>query len=225
MAVVDGLFSLPNEITNSQLFAAALTHRSVGKQNNERLEFLGDAVLGLVIANLLFEQFPEYDEGDLSRLRAHLVCKKKLAELASEANLSAYLNLGSCERRSGGHKRSSILADSLEAIIGAVYLLKGYDYTAKFLGKLYAQQLEQLPHARELKDFKTRLQEYLQSRQINIPVYAVLDEWGEGNNKSFKIECSIPDLQLNTVGEGKSKKKAEQIAAGLMIELIEKDQA
>ena len=116
MSSAESLLSLPEEITNSKLFAAALTHRSVGKQNNERLEFLGDAVLGMVIANLLFENFPEYTEGDLSRLRAHLVCKKKLAEIANEANLSAHLNLGTSERKSGGHRRSSILADSLEAV-------------------------------------------------------------------------------------------------------------
>ena len=223
MPVQDGPFSLPEEITRSSLFKAALTHRSVGKQNNERLEFLGDAVLGMVIANLLYEKFPHYDEGDLSRLRAHLVCKKKLAELANEANLSVYLHLGSCERKSGGHRRSSILADSLEAIIGAVYLLKGYDYTAKFLKALYANQLQQLPKAHELKDPKTRLQEYLQSQQMNVPDYAVLEEWGEGNDKSFKVECSIPAMQLNTVGEEKSKKKAEQVAAALMIELLDED--
>lgn len=223
MSSADGLFSLSKEITNSSLFTAALTHRSVGKQNNERLEFLGDAVLGLVIANLLFERFPEYDEGDLSRLRAHLVCKKKLAELANEVNLSAHLHLGSCEKKSGGHMRSSILADSLEAIFGAVYVLKGFDFTANFLTGLYAKQLQQLPQAHELKDPKTRLQEYLQSRQIDIPVYAVLDEWGEGNNKNFKVGCSISELGLETAGEGKSKKKAEQLAAGSMIELIDKD--
>ena len=223
MPSVDGLFSLPEEITKSSLFKAALTHRSVGKQNNERLEFLGDAVLGMVIANLLYEKFPDYNEGDLSRLRAHLVCKKKLAELANEANLSVYLHLGSCERKSGGHKRSSILADSLEAIIGAVYILKGFDYSAQFLTALYAKQLQQLPQAHELKDPKTRLQEYLQSQQINVPEYAVVDEWGEGNNKNFKVECSIPVMQLNTVGEEKSKKKAEQVAAALMIELLDED--
>ena len=207
MSSTDGLFSLSKEITNSSLFTAALTHRSVGKQNNERLEFLGDAVLGLVIANILFERFPEYDEGDLSRLRAHLVCKKKLAELANEANLSEHLHLGSCEKKSGGHMRSSILADSLEAIFGAVYVLKGFDFTANFLTGLYAKQLQQLPQAHELKDPKTRLQEYLQSRQIDIPVYVVLNEWGEGNNKNFKVECSIPELGLSTSGDGKSKKK------------------
>lgn len=223
MPSVEGLLSLPEEITKSPLFAAALTHRSVGKQNNERLEFLGDAVLGMVIANLLFEQFPEYDEGDLSRLRAHLVCKKKLAELANEANLSAYLHLGSSERKTGGHRRSSILADSLEAIFGAVYLIKGFDYTSKFLTKLYEGQLQRLPQVHELKDPKTRLQEYLQSQQIDVPVYTVVDEWGEGNNKNFKVECSIPEMKLNTVGQEKSKKKAEQLAAGLMIEQLEKD--
>ena len=221
MPSVDGFLSLPKEITQSPLFAAALTHRSAGKQNNERLEFLGDAVLGLVIAKLLFEKFPDYDEGDLSRLRAHLVCKKKLAELASEINLSAYIQLGSCERKSGGHKRTSILADSLEAIFGAIYLLKGFDFTAKFLTGLYAQQLQKLPQAHELKDAKTRLQEFLQSQQIDVPAYSVVNEWGEGNNKNFKVRCLISAMQIETVGEEKSKKKAEQVAAARMIERLE----
>ena len=110
----------------------------------------------------------------------------------------------------------------MRPFFGAVYLLKGYDYTAKFLTELYAKQLRQLPRAHELKDPKTRLQEYLQSQQINVPEYLVVDEWGEGNNKNFKVECSIPEMQLKTVGKEKSKKKAEQVAAGLMIELLEK---
>lgn len=225
MSSASGLFSLPDEITSSKLFQSALTHRSVGKENYERLEFLGDAVLGVVIAQLLFDQFPDHNEGELSRLRAHLVCKTKLAELAKEANLSTFLQLGSGEKKSGGHLRSSILADSLEAIFGAVYLLKGFDFTAKFLTELYAKQMQQLPQAHELKDAKTRLQEYLQSQQINIPEYIVTDEWGEGNKKRFKVECGIAELEYRTVGEGASKKKAEQVAAGLMIELIEKDLA
>ncbi len=223
MSDTSGLLSLPEEITSSSLFMAALRHRSVGKENNERLEFLGDAVLGLVIAKLLFKQFPDLNEGDLSRMRAYLVCKSKLAELAKEANLGAFIQLGSGEKKSGGHYRSSILADSLEAIFGAVYLLKGFDYTESYLAKLYESQLNRLPQAHELKDPKTRLQEYLQSRQIDVPYYAVVSEWGEGNEKHFKVECNISELKLTTIGEEKSKKKAEQIAASKMIEEIEKE--
>ncbi|MEM1002728.1 MAG: ribonuclease III [Bacteroidota bacterium] len=215
------LFSLPEEITSSRLFHSALTHRSAGQDNNERLEFLGDAVLGFVIASKLFEKFPNYDEGDLSRLRAHLVCKKALARLAKDADLGSSLKLGSGEKRSGGHYRSSILADSLEAIIGAIYLLKGFDYTAQFISELYIKQFDQLPQADELKDPKTRLQEYLQSQQINVPAYSVLDEWGEGNDKHFKVECFIRSLSKKTFGEEKSKKKAEQIAAYEMIQLLQ----
>ena len=223
MVSVRDLLSLPKEVTTSKLFEAALTHRSLGKENNERLEFLGDAVLGLVIAKLLFERFPDCEEGDLSRLRAHLVCKKKLAELAKQAGLSAFLRLGSSERKSGGHLRSSILADSLEAVIGAVYLLKGFEFTANFLAELYAEPLQQLPQVDELKDPKTRLQELMQSRQIDVPEYVVVDEWGAGNNKHFKVECCIPEINLTAIGEGKSKKKAEQIAARSMIDSIEKE--
>ncbi|MEM8843482.1 MAG: ribonuclease III [Pseudomonadota bacterium] len=212
---------MPEEITSSRLFHSALTHRSAGQDNNERLEFLGDAVLGFVIASKLFEKFPNYDEGDLSRLRAHLVCKKALARLAKDADLGSSLKLGSGEKRSGGHYRSSILADSLEAIIGAIYLLKGFDYTAQFISELYIKQFDQLPQADELKDPKTRLQEYLQSQQINVPAYSVLDEWGEGNDKHFKVECFIRSLSKKTFGEEKSKKKAEQIAAYEMIQLLQ----
>lgn len=217
---MDGLAQLPKEVTSSKLYAAALTHRSAGKDNNERLEFLGDAVLGLVIANLLFEQFPDYDEGDLSRMRAHLVCKRALAELAKNSGLSASLRLGAGEKKSGGHFRSSILADCLEAIIGAVYLLKGFDFTAQFVQSLYTEKLKTFPSKDELKDPKTRLQEYLQSRQIDVPEYVVLKEWGEGNNKQFRVKCIIHKMDVSAEGEGKSKKKAEQFAAGEMLQLI-----
>lgn len=211
---------LPKEITTSKLFNSALTHRSAGKDNNERLEFLGDAVLGLVIANILFKKFPNCDEGDLSRLRAHLVCKRALAALAKEAKLSAVLKLGAGEKKSGGHFRASILADCLEAIIGAVYLLKGFDFTSEFIKSLYAKSLEELPEIDELKDPKTRLQEYLQSRQIDVPSYIVLKEWGEGNNKRFSVKCIIKELDINSEGEEKSKKKAEQLAASKLLKSL-----
>ena len=204
---------LPKEITSSKLFKAALTHRSAGKDNNERLEFLGDAVLGLVIANVLYERFPDCDEGDLSRLRAHLVCKKALAQLAKEAELGSSLKLGAGEKKSGGHYRSSILADSLEAIFGAIYLLKGFEYTSQIIKSLYESSLDNLPNVDELKDPKTRLQEYLQAQQLNVPYYKVLKESGEANNKQFKVECTVSELNVRAIGEDKSKKKAEQMAA------------
>ncbi len=214
---------LPEEVTTSTLFDSALTHRSAGKDNNERLEFLGDAVLGLVIANYLFEKFPHYDEGDLSRLRAHLVCKRALAELAKEAKLSGLLKLGAGEKKSGGHFRASILADCLEAIFGAVYLLKGYEFTSDFIKSLYEKSFDNLPDIDELKDPKTRLQEYLQSRQIEVPDYIVLKEWGEGNNKRFKVKCIVSELDISAEGEEKSKKKSEQLAANnLLKKLLQK---
>ena len=195
------------------LLQRALTHRSSPGHNNERLEFLGDAVLGLVIANVLFEKFPDCDEGDLSRLRAHLVCKKALAKLAKEADLSAQLKLGTGEKKSGGHYRASILADSLEAVFGALYLLKGFEFTADFIKSTYKDALNDLPDADELKDPKTRLQEYLQSRQLDVPSYKVLSESGDGNNKRFIVDCAVNSLNVHASGEGKSKKKAEQMAA------------
>lgn len=215
------LLSLPDDVLSSELFQAALTHRSAGKKNNERLEFLGDSILGFVIAQLLFVKFPGYAEGDLSRLRAHLVCKPRLAELARQAKINEHINLGAGERKSGGHNRASILADSLEAIFGAVYLLKGFDYTKEFIEKIYLSQFAALPAAQELKDPKTRLQEMLQSRQMQVPEYHVLAERGEANKKWFTVECKIEELSLCARGEEKSKKKAEQIAARNMIDLID----
>jgi len=217
---VPGFEQLPEEITDSKLFKAALTHRSAGKDNNERLEFLGDAVLGLVIANVLFEKFPNCHEGDLSRLRAHLVCKKALAQLAKEAQLSSVLKLGAGEKKSGGHYRASILADSLEAIFGAIYLLKGFEFTAQFIRALYKKSLANLPDIDELKDSKTRLQEYLQANQLAIPYYTVLSELGEGNNKQFRVECVVKELNVHSVGEEKSKKKAEQVAAKKVLNML-----
>lgn len=218
--MANNLLRLPEDVTSSELYSAALTHRSAGKNNNERLEFLGDAVLGLVVANLLFEKFPNYDEGDLSRLRAHLVCKKALAQLAQDVNLGAIIKLGAGERKSGGHLRSSILADSLEAIFGAVYLLKGFEYTSEFIQQLYVSQLNKLPDAGELKDPKTQLQEILQAKQIDVPRYEVIAESGDANNKRFTVECVIDELSLLTQGEEKSKKKAEQQAARKMLDSL-----
>lgn len=217
---MDGFKQLPEEVTASKLFNSALTHRSAGKDNNERLEFLGDAVLGLVIADLLFEKFPDCDEGDLSRLRAHLVCKRALADLAKDAKLSALLKLGAGEKKSGGHFRASILADCLEAIFGAVYLLKGFDFTSEFIRSLYVKPVENLPDIAELKDPKTRLQEQLQARQIDVPNYIVLKEWGEGNDKRFSVKCIIHELDVSAEGEEKSKKKAEQLAASNMLQIL-----
>jgi len=217
---VPGFEQLPEEVTDSKLFKAALTHRSASKDNNERLEFLGDAVLGLVIANILFEKFPNCDEGDLSRLRAHLVCKKALAQLAKEVQLSSALKLGAGEKKSGGHYRASILADSLEAIFGAIYLLKGFEFTAQFIRALYKKSLADLPDIDELKDPKTRLQEYLQANQLAVPSYTVLSESGEGNNKQFRVECVVKELNVHSIGKEKSKKKAEQVAARKVLNML-----
>ncbi|MDG0996736.1 MAG: ribonuclease III [Gammaproteobacteria bacterium] len=214
------LFALPDEITQSDIFREAMTHRSAAKKNNERLEFLGDAVLGLTMSRILFERFPECDEGDLSRLRAHLVCKRALTEIAIDHKLSEVILLGAGERKTGGHKRDSILADAVEAAIAAVYRLKDFDYAFDFVQRIYAEQLQNLPDTQSLKDPKTRLQEYLQGLQIAVPAYETLSERGEANDKTFHIECKIAKLNLRTESEGKSKKKAEQTAAALMIEQL-----
>ena len=181
---------------------------------------MGDAILGLVIAGILYKHYPAASEGDLSRLRAHLVCKKTLADLAKNIQLSDVLKLGAGERKTGGHYRSSILANSLEAVFGALYLLKGFEFTAGFIAGLYEKSLAMLPEADALKDPKTRLQEYLQSRRMDVPRYMLMDEQGKDNNKSFRVECRVETLGLISHGEEKSKKKAEQLAARHMLDCL-----
>ena len=196
-----------------ELLRQALTHRSFGAPNNERLEFLGDAVLNCVVASLLYQRFPKLPEGNLSRLRASLVNQDTLSRLAHELALGDVLQLGEGELKSGGFRRPSILADALEAIFGAVYLDAGFDAAAALIGRVYLPLLEELDPRTASKDPKTQLQEYLQGRRLPLPVYSVLSVEGEAHAQHFKVECAIADLDIRTRGEGASRRAAEQQAA------------
>jgi ribonuclease-3 len=196
-----------------ELLETALTHRSFSKSNNERLEFLGDSVLNFVVAHQLFERFPEADEGQLSRLRAHLVKGAALAVLARKFQLGDYLHLGPGERKSGGFRRDSILAGALEAIIGAVYLDGGFALVSGLIGSIYQDMLNSLTLEQGFKDPKTRLQEFLQGRGMNLPEYRVLSTTGDAHNQQFQVECSISDAKILTRGGGGNRRSAEQDAA------------
>lgn len=205
---------------DSALIDAALTHRSAGGDNNERLEFLGDGVLNCVIADLLYREFPLADEGELSRLRATLVRGESLAEIATELDLGAQLRLGPGELRSGGHRRESILADALEALFGAIYLDGGFDAARSVIERIMLARIEELPAAAELKDPKTRLQEYLQARALALPTYGLEDVEGESHNQIFTASCSVNARALRATGRGNSRRRAEQEAARHLLETL-----
>ena len=203
------------------LFAAALTHRSAGRRNNERLEFLGDGVLNLLIAERLYRAFPDSDEGDLSRLRARLVSSEPLAEIASELGIGEVLQLGSGELKSGGFRRRSILADAFEAVCGALYLDGGLEAARRLIEAVFAARIEALPAPESLKDAKTRLQEYLQSRGLALPHYALERTEGEAHAQTFWVSCAVPALELSASGSGSSRRRAEQQAAAAVLAQIE----
>jgi ribonuclease-3 len=210
--------TLGYQFRQPQLLEEALTHRSFGGYNNERLEFLGDSILNLVIAAELFRSYPQASEGELSRLRASLVKGDTLARLARDIGLGDYLRLGSGELKNGGFRRDSILSDALEAVFGAVYLDAGFEICCSLILRLYGEGLNKLPAVDELKDPKTRLQEYLQARQQALPVYSVLAVTGQAHAQSFTVECSID--KLRTVAVGTSRRRAEQEAARQALALI-----
>lgn len=211
---------LGQEFLNSEECLRALTHRSVSSNNNERLEYLGDSLLGFFIADWLFKHFPAYPEGDLTRLRAHLVKKDTLAQLARDHDLGKHLVLGPGELKSGGLRRSSILADAVEALIGAVYLSQGFEAACGFIEKLYATRFESIPTVDQLKDAKTRLQELLQSDGGALPVYDIVDKQGKSGSEIFSVQCVIENCQERFVGTGTSRRKAEQIAAQIAFEFM-----
>ena len=210
------------ELLNSEYCRLALTHRSVSSKNNERLEYLGDSLLGFFIASWLFKHFPDYPEGDLTRIRAHLVRKETLAEIAREHELGGYLTLGAGELKSGGLHRSSILADALEALIGAVYLSEGFDAACEFIEKIYANRLNDIPTVEQLKDAKTRIQELLQSNGKALPAYTVIKKHGKSGNETFSVQCEIESCDETFIGKGTSRRKAEQQAAELAFEFMMK---
>lgn len=201
------------------LLEEALTHRSASVSNNERLEFLGDALLSLVIAEYLFHRYPKASEGELSRLRASLVKGETLAELARNLKLGEALRLGQGELKSGGSQRESILSDALEAIFGAAYLDGGLAAGRTVILHLYQEHLGALASASELKDPKTRLQECQQARQQSLPVYNVLEIRGEPHAQSFTVECTVAEFRAVAVGN--SRRKAEQEAARLVLEQMQ----
>ncbi len=198
---------------DKELLETALTHRSQGRKNNERLEYLGDAVLGFVIADSLFRKFPNATEGDLTRLRSTLVRRKTLAELAHGMALGDYIRLGSGEMKSGGWRRASILANTFEAMIGAVYLDAGFNVCQQCIASLYQTLLSGVSLDNVHKDPKTSLQELLQSRQQALPAYTVLSEDGKAHERLFTVECAIDDLAILVQAQGRSKQEAEQAAA------------
>lgn len=211
------------QFQDHRLLKEALTHRSAGGPHNERLEFLGDGVVNFVIAAALYERFPAATEGELSRLRASLVRRDKLAELAQGIKLGDYLVMGSGELKSGGYRRESILADGMEALFGAVYLDGGFDRCRELILSTYAGALESLPEAASLKDSKTRLQELLQSRRLPLPEYSVVEVTGEAHRQRFRVSCRIPGLEAVATGGGTSRRKAEQDAAKRALELLAGD--
>lgn len=207
--------------TDQTLLRDALTHRSLGAQNNERLEFLGDSVLNLVISYRLFECYPDAQEGDLSRMRARLVRGLSLADIASGLGLGKQLNLGESELKSGGFRRASILADAFEALLGAVFLDGGYEACRRVILDLFDPLIANLPSAEELKDPKTRLQEWLQGRARPLPEYSLLREEGADHAKKFHVACRIPDDGSVVEALGNSRRKAEQAAAKSMLQMLE----
>lgn len=204
----------------NDLIKQALTHRSYGIPNNERLEFLGDSVLNCVIAEALFERFRDIREGDLSRLRANLVRQDALHGIALTLELGEHLRLGEGEMRSGGNRRPSILADAVEAIIGAIFLDGGFGAAREAILRLYAPYLETLDPRVSGKDAKTALQEHLQGRRLSLPQYQLRTVRGEAHAQEFEVECLIPELGITTLGRGSSRRAAEQEAAQRAFELV-----
>ena len=199
--------------SDAGLLKDALTHRSHGAGHNERLEFLGDSVLNCAVADALFRRFPQLAEGELSRLRAALVNKNVLCEIALTLDLGDAILLGEGELKSGGQRRPSILADGLEAIFGAVFIDAGFATAADVIARLFVGHFDRLDPTSIAKDHKTRLQEYLQGRRIAIPKYDVLETSGEAHEQTFRVVCQIPNLKLQFEGVGASRKLAEQEAA------------
>jgi ribonuclease-3 len=206
------------DIGDPALLARALTHRSFGPTNNERLEYLGDAVLTFVVAEMLYQSFPDAAEGELSRYRASLVSGEALAALAARLGLGERLRLGEGELKSGGQRRATILADALEAVFGAVYLDQGLAAARRMAERLFGDALAGLPSAADLKDPKTRLQEWLQGRGHALPAYTVLEVAGEPHEQRFRVRCDVPALALSAVADGSSRRRAEQEAAQRILE-------
>lgn len=204
-----------------QLLAQALTHRSAGAPHNERLEFLGDGIVNLLIAEALYQRWPKADEGALTRARAELVREASLAAIGRQLELGERLTLGPGEMKSGGHRRDSILADAVEAVVAAIYLDAGFETCRATILPWFETALAALPVGRVEKDAKTRLQEWLQARQRTLPAYELISETGDDHAKLFRVRCVLAEPALVTEGEGTSRRLAEQQAAAAAIEQLD----
>ena len=204
------------------LLRRALTHRSHGADHNERLEFLGDSVLNTVVSHLLFQHFPNLPEGELSRMRAHLVREDRLHEVALGLGLPALLRLSDGEARGGGAQRPSILADAMEALVGAVYLEAGYEAAMGVVERLWGAAIQgaSADAVQWRKDPKTELQEWLQARRLALPAYRIVSTQGQAHDQTFEVECSVSSLALHTTGRGKSRRVAEQEAAQRLLQAL-----
>lgn len=214
---------LQHRFQDPELLALALTHRSASKRNNERLEFLGDAFLNFRVAQRLYALRPEDNEGDLSRARASLVNQATLAALGREIEIDKHLVLGRGELRSGGAQRAAVLADAVEAVIGAVLLDGGAEVAERLVDRLFADRFEQLPESAALKDPKTRLQEWLQGRGLTLPVYRVESVRGREHEQTFTVVCEVDERDVRTIGRGRSRRLAEQEAAASMLMELTRD--
>ena len=206
---------------NKSFLEEALTHRSIGQVNNERLEYLGDALLGFIIAEALYKLYPDTSEGQLTRLRSVLVKGDTLAELARQLDLGNYIKLGTSELKSGGWRRKSILANAMEALIGAIYLDSSLESCRKIVLTLYQDLLREHTPDNLVKDPKTRLQELLQSRQLPLPEYTIIKEEGEAHQKVFTVRCNIPEVDISVQSDGRSKRNAEQSAAQIALNQLD----
>ena len=207
-----------HEFANPRLLERALTHRSFSSDHYERLEFLGDSVLSLAVSGLLFEKLSQLPEGDLSRVRANLVKQDTLFQIASGLGLAGCLRLGDGEKRSGGHKRPSILADALEAVIGAVYLDAGFDTANALVRRMYSGLELNAQMSAMGKDPKTELQEWLQARKMKLPIYRVVATLGEAHKQTFDVECTVQETGRSERGIGASRRAGEQAAAAAMLQ-------
>jgi ribonuclease-3 len=211
---------LGHRFSQPDLLARALTHRSFGADHNERLEFLGDAVLSLAVSSLLFERFSGSDEGDLTRVRAHLVREESLHRVALQVGLPDVVRLSEGEARGGGAQRASILADALEGLIGAVFLDGGFDAARALVQRLFGEVIAGTEIGGWAKDAKTELQEWLQARRLPVPTYRIAATRGQAHAQTFEVECGVPALGLTEAGEGRSRRQAEQEAARRMLDAL-----
>lgn len=215
---------MDHQFADSRLLTIALTHRSKGADNYERLEFLGDSILGFVVAEWLYHRFPELAEGKLSRMRASLVRKETLAKVARDLQLSQFLILGEGEMKSGGFNRDSILADGVESLIGALYLDAGFDAAREFVNQQFGPHFEAISSVGSFKDAKSRLQEKMQKKGWALPVYQIVDVGGEPHQQKFTVRCELLDLDMQHVTTAMSRRTAEQQAAAALLEQLERQE-